>query len=124
MKPTLAVLMSLALISEALVGCASSQGCNIPEEWQPLINRQPSPHALVVVRISLGPSNQIRWNGVSLDKQTLFRYLRISITETPRAFIDVRMNSVDCGDNRQVLEEIYRIYACADGGCGLQLELR
>lgn len=120
MRPPLIRLGVVAISVQLLLGCNVTERCTLPEHWQPILNAR-GLHAPIVVRVELTSSTQIRWNGVSISRNRFFEHLRTSARQAPVPFLAIRWKTQDC-ESIQILNQIYDIYPCRQGACGLELE--
>lgn len=113
----------ITLVMSQLAACEGSQSCELPTYWSSLVGRVSSLHNPILVQINIISENNIEWNGVRINRNTLKRYLSTTSTQFPLAFLKIEAKSESC-EVIAILSEIGETYPCQRGACGLELPAR
>ena len=112
-----------ALAALFLIGCSAAQEA-IPHCPGPLPNwlttQTARPfHHIVINRVTVGRTGELKWNGVPVSLDQLRRYLGIVREMHPRPFTVLEADGqADCDWLQTVREAIARSLPCDEGACG------
>lgn len=118
MRSSLRMPTLLAITMQLLLGCSSAEKCDLPEQWESILNLRPL-HTPIVVHVDLTAGTQIKWNGVNISRDKFFEYLRVSARQAPVPFLAIRARPQDCGVI-EVLNQVAETYPCRQGACSLE----